>query len=144
MVSPDRGVSTYEFVNQILRHYIGGVTREVVGERVMTRFADQIVTAPVYQSDSTENLWRQLVECGRPVFEFGSITEVPLTWPEKLHEVRLNDFGFILTSHDGQSLRFPLAYPVRAISLAAGSDIVLSIHKTPKDLWVRKTEVKTK
>jgi hypothetical protein len=78
------------------------------------------------------------------VFEFGSITEVPLTWPEKLHEVRLNDFGFILTSHDGRSLRFPLAYPVRAISLSAGSDSVLSIHKTPKDLWIRKTEVKTK
>jgi hypothetical protein len=49
VVSPDRGVSTYEFVSQVLRHYIGGTTGEVVDERIVTRFADQILTAPVYQ-----------------------------------------------------------------------------------------------
>jgi hypothetical protein len=141
VLSPDRGVSTYEFVNQILRHYIGGITGEVVGERVITRFADQILTAPVYQSDSTENLWRKLVECGRPVFEFASITEVLLKWPEELREVHVNGFDFILTSRDGLSLRFPMAYPVRAISLSASSDSILSIHKTARDLWIGKKEV---
>ena len=144
VVSPDRGVSTYEFVSQVLRHYIGGTTGEVVDERIVTRFADQIVTAPVYQSDSTENLWRKLVECGRPGFEFGSSTEVSLKWPDELHEVEINGFDFNVTSREGHSLRFPLTYPVRAISLANNSDSVFVIRKTARDLWIDKKDAQTK
>ena len=138
VVSPDRGVSTYDFVNQILRHYIGGITGEVVGERVITRFADQILTAPVYQSDSTENLWRKLVECGRPAFEAGSVSEVSLRWPEELREININGFAFTLTSRNAHSLSFPLACPVQAISIATTSDTVLLIHKTARELWIGK------
>jgi hypothetical protein len=83
-------------------------------------------------------LWRTLVECGRPGFEFGSITEVSLKLPDELHEVDINGFDFKVTSRDGHSLCFPLTYPVRAISLANDSDRVLLIRKTARDLWIDK------
>lgn len=141
VVSPDRGVSTYEFVGQVLRHYIAGITGEIVGERIVSRVVDQIVTAPVYQSDATEQLWRKLVECARPTFEFGSITEVLLKWPEGLRDLSIDGFGFTLTASDGRSLCCPLAYPVRPMSMSAEAQVVLSIHKTPRDLWINKASI---
>jgi hypothetical protein len=136
VVSPDRGVSTYEFVNQVLRHYIAAMTGEPSSERIVSKSVDQVFTAPVYQPDSVENLWRRLVECGRPGFEFGSALRVQLKWPEKLREVHVSDLGFTLVERDGRTWSFPLSYPVRKVSLPAGSDIVLSILKTPGHLIV--------
>ena len=140
VVSPDRGVSTYEFVCQILRHYIAGITGESVRERIVSRVVDQVLTAPVYQSDATEQLWRRLVECARPSFEIGSITDVSLKWPEGLRRLSIDGFRFTLTASDGRSLSCPLASPVRPILLSADSQGALAIHKTPKELWIKKAK----
>jgi hypothetical protein len=136
VVSPDRGVSTYEFVNQVLRHYITAVTGEPANERFVSKSIDQVYTAPLYQPDSIENLWRKLVECGRPGFEFGSMLKVQLKWPKGLREVHINDLDFTLVEPGGRSWSFPLSYSVRKVSLPAGSDIVLSILKSPGYLSV--------
>lgn len=136
VVSPDRGVSAYEFVNQILRHYIAALTGEPTVERVVSKSVDQVFTAPVYQPDSVENLWRRLVECGRPGFEIGNTLQVRLKWPEKLRKIHINDLGFALLGRGDHSLRFPLSYNVGEISLAVGSDVVLSVLKTPSQLLV--------
>jgi hypothetical protein len=142
VISPDRGVSAYEFVNQILRHYIAAITGEAVDEHVTDRHVDHIVTTPSYQPDSVESLWRRLVESGRPNCELGSIIEVSLRWPGKLRRLAINSFDFSLTRHDGLAQSFPLAYPVQAFSLSNASKITLSIAKTPHHLVVREERAK--
>jgi len=136
VVSPDRGVSTYEFVNQILRHYMAAVTGEPAAERLVSQTNDQVFTAPVYQPDAVENLWRRLVECGRPGFEFGNTVNVQLKWPEKLSEMRIGDLSFVLVERNGRSWSFPLSYPVRKISLSPASGTSLSVLKSPGNLMV--------
>ena len=138
VMSPDRGVTAYEFVNQILRHYIAGLTGEPAKEEIGERYLHHTYTSPVYQAGSTESLWRTLVEQGRPGYEWGSSTGASLKWPEKLRQLDIGDFHYTLVAEDGRSLSFPLSYPVQAISLSRRSDVVLSILKTPKDLIVKR------
>ena len=75
VISPDRGVTAYEFVHQILRRHIGGITGEPVEEAVKTKDVDAVVTTPVVRPESTESFWRALVECGRAGFQIGQTTK---------------------------------------------------------------------
>jgi hypothetical protein len=139
VISPDRGVSVYEFVNQIFRHYIGFVTGEPISERVNFRHEELIFTAPVYQHGSTESFWRMLVECGRPGFEFGTVAQAELKWPKNLGSLRLSGRAVTLSDFKGRSIALPLAFPVREVSFAGNSDLSVSITKHPDALSIQKT-----
>ncbi|MEK7408826.1 MAG: hypothetical protein AAB225_27495 [Acidobacteriota bacterium] len=136
VVSPDRGVSAHQFVHEVLRHYIGGVTGEPVGSQVRARYVDNVTTAPVVAPDSTEGLWRQLVECGRPGFASGNAAEGALEWPVELRQVRLEGTVMALTGKRDATLELPLAFPARSSILKPGGRQTLRIRKTATQLVV--------
>ncbi len=133
--SPDRGVSAYEFIQEILRHYIGGITGEPVADAIRSKDVDSVLTAPVVRPDSIESFWRALVECGRPGFEIERTTEARVRWPGGLRQVELNEATMQLTANDGRQLALPLPGPVRAVTLSAG-DATFRIRKDVEQLTV--------
>jgi hypothetical protein len=139
--SPDRGVSVYEFVHQILRHYIGSITHEPVEDRIMFRNLDLAFTTPSYQPDSTEAFWRKMVEYGRPRFAIGNVATANLKWPKNLCMLHMSDLDFTLTDCEGRSVAVPLSYPVREISLAGGADVAVSITKAPGILAIERVKL---
>lgn len=142
VISPDRGVSVYEFANQILRHYISAVTGEEIRERVTARYGDTVLRAAVYEPDSVESLWRGLVEFGRPGVEVGSETQLAFAWPKRLERLRLDGQELEIRGEDGSHLRLPLPYPVRALLVRPSSRVELKVHKLPGELLVEKVEVR--
>jgi hypothetical protein len=139
--SPDRGVAAYEFVQQILRQYIGAITGEPVAEAVRTRDMDSVITVPVVDPDSIESFWRALVECGRPSFEPGRATEVRVRWPAGLDHIDFQENTMQLAANDGRQLALPLAGPARGARLLAG-DAVLRIRKDIGSLSVQPTRTR--
>ena len=140
VVSPDRGVSVYEFVNQILRHYMAFITEEPVHDRVAYRDLQLLFTVPVYEPNSTETFWRKLVEFGRPGFEIGAVTDAKLVWPKNLRSLRMSGLDFTLSNLEGRSITVPLVYPVREMVLSGDSNVVVSITKYPDALSIEKTK----
>jgi len=125
--SPDRGVSAYEFVHQVLRAYVAGLTGEPTGSAVRWRYGETIVTEPVVETGSIESVWRKLVESARPAMQIDSTAETMLHWAAKLERIRLSDTSMTLQSHDGRTVELPLAYAIQDITLERGA--VLNIRK---------------
>jgi hypothetical protein len=145
VASPDRGMTAYEFVHQILRYYIGGLTGEKVDVRVTWKYSDQLLTTPVVQSDGTESLWRNLVECGRPTFAIGEVTKFDLKWPEKLREIRIEGSNLALTTNDGRTVALPLAYSVQGFLLSPKGHvrpISLRVQKNVKELVISQRKIR--
>lgn len=140
VVSPDRGVSAYEFVNQILRHYIAFITREPVEDRVAYKDETLVFTAPIYHPNSTESLWRELVEFGRPGSEIGTASRKQFEWPDHLRKLRVSGSDFTVEDAEGNSLTVPLACPVRQTVLSHGSDLTLAITKHPRFLSIEEVQ----
>ncbi|HZS52715.1 MAG TPA: hypothetical protein VFA54_17740 [Bryobacterales bacterium] len=136
VVSPDRGVTAYEFVQQILRKYIGGFTGEPVRDEVKTHYGDSMVTVPIVRPAATEVLWRRLVECCRPGFAYGSTAAVRLDWPEKLADIRTQEQDLIFRSRTGQELRIPLPLPVQAALFQEAPKLIFRVVRTTRELVV--------
>ena len=126
--SPDRGVSVYRFVQEVLRSYIAGLTGEPTGSRVRWQYGETVVTEPVVDPGSLESAWLGLVELGRPITQFETTQEVQLRWPATLNEIRLLDTSMTLEATDGRSLALPLSYPVREITLKHGTALNVRKH----------------
>jgi hypothetical protein len=140
VVSPDRGVSAYEFVNQILRHYIAFITREPVEDRVAYKDETLVFTAPIYKPNSTESLWRELVEFGRPGSQIGTASRKQFEWPHHLRNLHVSGLDFTVEDVEGNSLTVPLTCPARQTVLSRGSDVVLSITKHPGFLSIEEIQ----
>jgi hypothetical protein len=138
VISPDRGISVYEFVNQILRYYIAFLTREEVEDRVTHRDLNLVFTAPLYQPDSTEVFWRSLVDFGRPTAEFGTTTELHLRWPGRLKSLHCGGKALTLTDLEGHDLRVPLSFPTREFSSSGTTNLKVSVTKRVDGLAIQK------
>jgi hypothetical protein len=148
VVSPNRGVSgeitgqvsVYQFVHEILRHYIAALTGEPPTEKVNFKIMDTVVTVPEVRPGSTESFWRQFVEWGRPEFQYEDTGEVTLLWPEGLHELRLKERDMILVARDSRALALPLPYLVEEMSFRPTSVLALRVRKTVSQLEPRSSE----
>ena len=120
VISPDRGVTAYEFVHQILRRHIAAVTGEPVEEAIRSKDVDSVVTTPVVRPESTESFWRALVECGRAGFQIGQTMEARIRWPQGLRQIRLEGATMTLSGANGRELHLPLSCAVQATALAPG------------------------
>jgi len=126
--SPDRGVSAYEFVHEILRNYISGLTGEPAGSRIRWRYGETVVTEPVVNPESIESTWRRLVELGRPGTRIESAAEVEVHWPAAIREIHLSDTSMTLDATDGRHLSLPLSYRVQDITLERAVTLNLRKH----------------
>jgi hypothetical protein len=142
VISPDRGVTAYEFVHQIVRRHIGTITGEPVDETVQTKDVDAVITMPVVHPESTESFWRALVECGRPGFEIGKTIQARIRWPGGLRQIRLEGSSMTLSAQDGRELVLPLSYAVQSKTLAA-ADGIYTVHKDVERLVVEPTRTKS-
>jgi hypothetical protein len=97
-----------------------------------------VFTAPVYQPESTEVLWRNLVDFGRPTAEFGSVTEFHLRWPDHLKALHCGGKTLTLTDVEGHSLGVPLSFPVREFAISATTDLHVSVTKQIDALVIQK------
>src|SRR5574340_1020890 len=131
--SPDRGVTAYEFVAEVLRKYIGGFTGELVRARVASQNGDAVVTDPVVEPGSVEDFWRRLVDCCRPVFAYGNRASLSLRWPAKVSAIHLEGRLMRLSAAGGE-LRLPLPYPVRAVAWQPASNLIVRVAKTTREL----------
>jgi hypothetical protein len=68
-------VRAYQFVHEVLRHYLAAITGEPAMEKVYYKLGDTVITVPEVRPDSTENFWRQFVQWGRPEFQYEDTTE---------------------------------------------------------------------
>jgi hypothetical protein len=134
VASPDRGVTAYQFVHEILRHYIGAVTGEAVRNREGTRYVDSVTSTPVIEPHSTEAIWRQIVEWSRPGFGIGNSGQTTLEWPAELRQLRLEKTSMLLTGRSGSKLELPLPISVKPLTLQDGGRHVLRVRKTPAQL----------
>jgi hypothetical protein len=125
--SPDRGDSAYEFIQEVLRNYIAGLTGEPAGSMVLSRYGETVVTEPVVEPGSIESLWRRLVELGRPRMDMDSTAEVQVHFPAKLDRIRILDTSMTLQARNGRTIVLPLSYPIREITLER--DAVLDMRK---------------
>jgi hypothetical protein len=142
VISPDRGVTAYEFVHQILRRHIGGLTGEPVEEAVKTKDVDAVVTTPVVRPESTESFWRALIECGRAGFQIEQKTEARIRWPGGLRQIRLEGESMTLTAQQGRELVLPLSCAVQGATLAA-RDAAYTVRRTVERLVVEPTQTKS-
>jgi len=140
--SPDRGVTAYEFVQQILRRHIGDITGEPVEVAIRTKEVDSVVTTPVVRPGSTESFWRALVECGRAGFQIGQTTEAPLRWPPGLRQMRVGGESMTLTGQNGRELILPLPYGVEGTTPAA-RDTAYTVRKHVKRLVLEPIRTKS-
>lgn len=136
VVSPDRGVSAYQFVHEVLRYYIAAVTGEPAANKVQYKIVDSVITGPEVRPDSTESFWRQFVEWGRPEFQHEDAGEVTLLWPEGLQELRLKARNMTLVARDSQALALPLPFPVQPMSFGLTRVLSLRVRKTVSQLTV--------
>ena len=135
VISPDRGATAYQFVQEILRIQISGVTGEPAGTTPRFKNVDRL-TVPVVASGSTESVWRGLVEAGRPGFQIGSITELPLAWPTGLSQVELSGRNMTLRGRSGRDLLLPLTYEIGTTTIAENRNAVLKVRKHVRELRI--------
>jgi hypothetical protein len=132
--SPDRGVSAYEFVQEVLRSYVSGLTGEPARSTIRWNLGETVVTEPAVDAGSVESVWRRLVESGRPGMQVGQTVVTPVQWPAKLAHIRCAATSMTLQATDGRSLVLPLTWPVRDITLQKAER--LSIRKHLRELAV--------
>ena len=132
--SPDRGVTAYEFVHQILRNHISEVTGEPAATTVKWRAGDAVVTDPAVTAGSVESFWRSLVESGRPRMQVGSRAEADLHWSARVKQIRLAETSMTIENRDGRTVELPLPYPVRDVTLT--KDAILAVQKHVRELSI--------
>lgn len=135
VVSPDRGVTAYEFVHDVLRNYISGLTGEPARTSVQWQYGDSVVTNPLVDAGSIESFWRKLVEAGRPRVAIENSETFALHWPGRLKRIRFSGRIVTLDAADGKTIALPVPYPVREISLDQKAT-TLRVRKRVHDLSV--------
>ena len=138
VISPDRGVSAYQFVQEILRLQISAVTSEPAGTAPRFKNVDRL-TVPVVVPGSVESVWRGLVEAGRPGIQIGASTELPLTWPAGLRQMELSGGNMTLTGRSGRDLVLPLTYDIKETTIADNRNAVLKVRKHARELHIERS-----
>jgi hypothetical protein len=139
VISPDRGVSAYQFVQEILRNYISVLTGEPARTAPRFRYVEHSLTVPVVAPGSLESVWRGLVEAGRPGIRIGALTELPLAWPAGLRELELSGTNMTLRGRSGRDLVLPLPYGIQTITIANHQNAVLRVRKHAGQMHIERS-----